>query len=169
MRILIREVQLSDAEAIIGILNPIIKAGKYTVLDTPLTVEDERNFIADFPKRGIFHVAERTDDVAVVGFQSIEPFATYTHIFDHVGVIGTYVSLPLRRQGIGTRLAQSTFEVAKKKAFEKIFTYILSSNKESLAFHIGLGFSVIGTAKKQAKFGDRYEDEILVEKFLIDD
>lgn len=121
MRILIREVQLSDAEAIVRILNPIIKAGKYTVLDTPFTVEDERNFIANFSKRGVFHVAERTDDRAVVGFQSMEPFGTYTHAFDHVGVMGTYVSLPLRRKGIGTRLAQSTFEVAKKKGFEKIF------------------------------------------------
>jgi len=150
-------------------LNPIIKVGKYTVLNTPLSVEDERNFIANFPERGVFHVAERPDDGAVVGFQSIEPFATYTHAFDHVGVIGTFVSLPLRRQGIGTHLAQSTFEVAEKKGFEKIFTYILASNKESLTFHIKLGFSIIGTAKKQAKFGDRYEDEIFVEKFLIDD
>lgn len=41
MELLIREVQVDDAEAIVGILNPIIQAGIYTAFDTPFTVEDE--------------------------------------------------------------------------------------------------------------------------------
>lgn len=123
------------------------------------------NFIRNFPKRGIFQVAEKIDDSSVVGFQNIEPFATYIHVFDHVGIIGTFVNLELRRQGIGTQLSKYTFEVARKKGYKKIFTYILASNKESLDFHKKLGFTIIGTTKKQAKFGERYEDEILVEKF----
>lgn len=57
MELLIREVQLNDAEAIVGILNPIIQAGIYTAFDTPFTVEAEREYILRFPQRGIFHVA----------------------------------------------------------------------------------------------------------------
>ncbi|MBE9018066.1 hypothetical protein IQ272_18335 [Chroococcidiopsidales cyanobacterium LEGE 13417] len=38
MELLIREVQADDAEAIVGILNPIIQAGVYTAFDTPFTV-----------------------------------------------------------------------------------------------------------------------------------
>ena len=45
---LIREVRPEDAEAIVRILNPIIEAGVYTVMDTPLTVEFEREYIEKF-------------------------------------------------------------------------------------------------------------------------
>ncbi|GAA6616864.1 N-acetyltransferase family protein [Scytonema sp. NUACC26] len=108
MDLLIREVQLDDAEAIVSILNPIIEAGVYTAFDTQFTVEAEREYILQFPKRGVFHVAVCRQNQKIVGFQSMEPFATYTHAFDHVGVLGTYVELSYRRQGISTSLFQAT-------------------------------------------------------------
>jgi L-amino acid N-acyltransferase YncA len=166
MDLLIREVRLDDAEAIVSILNPIIEAGLYTVLDTPFTAQAEREFIANFPKRGIFHAAERRQDGKVVGIQTIEPFATYTGAFDHVAVMGTFVDLSQRRQGIGTRLSEATFEAARCKGYEKIFTYLRADNPASLAFHLKLGFRIVGTAQKQAKLGQRYVDEVIVEKLL---
>ncbi len=48
MDLLIREVRVDDAAAIVRILNPIIEAGVYTVMDTPLTVEFEREYIEKF-------------------------------------------------------------------------------------------------------------------------
>ena len=58
MDLLIREAQPDDAEAIVAILNPIIDAGRCTVLDAPLTAEFEQQYIAGFSPRGVFHVAE---------------------------------------------------------------------------------------------------------------
>ena len=37
----IRKAQPDNAEAIVAILNPIIDAGRYSVLDAPLTAEFE--------------------------------------------------------------------------------------------------------------------------------
>ena len=105
MDIHIREVRPEDAEAIVGVLNPIIEAGLFTALDTPLDDVKERQYIANFPSRGIFHVAEDRVCGAVVGFQTLEPFAAYTHAFDHVAVVATFVDLECRRQGIGKRQA----------------------------------------------------------------
>ncbi|MFX1512934.1 MAG: GNAT family N-acetyltransferase [Promethearchaeota archaeon] len=164
--ILIRDVRLDDAKSIITILNPIISAGKYSVLVKPLTITEEKVFISNFPEEGIFHVAERLDDKMVVGFQTIEPFGNYTQAFDHVGVIGTFIDLSMRQKGIGIILSQSSFQIAKRKGYEKLFTNIRSDNKAALAFYNKLGFSVIGTARKHAKIGDRLIDEIFVEKFL---
>lgn len=166
MELLVREVGPEDAEEIVNILNPIIEAGEYTVLDTPLTIQEERELIINFPKRGVFHVAERLEDGRIVGFQSLEPFATYTHVFDHVAIMATYVDLSLRRRGIGKRLSMVTFEAALSKGFEKIFTYIRAGNTEALASYLKLGFRIAGTAHKQVKFEGKYEDEIIVEKFL---
>ncbi|NIN63396.1 MAG: GNAT family N-acetyltransferase [Anaerolineae bacterium] len=166
MELLVRKVRPQDAEGIVNILNPIIEAGRFTVLETLLTVEEEREFIADFPARGVFHVAERRQDGRMVGFLSLEPFATYTHAFDHVATMGTYVDLSLRRRGIGRSLASATFQVAGRKGFEKVFTYIRARNTEALAFYRALGFRIVGTAQRQVKIDGKYEDEIIVEKFL---
>ena len=123
---LVREARPEDAEEIVGILNPIIEAGVFTAFDTPFTVETEREYILNFPRRGVFHVAVNQKNKKIVGFQSMEPFATYTHAFDHVGVLGTYVDLLHRRQGIATCLFKSTFEVA----FRCLFSASISSRIE---------------------------------------
>ncbi len=83
-----------------------------------------------------------------------------------MAVIGTYVGLPYRWQGIGTCLSKATFEAARRVGYEKILTYIRADNLASLAFHLKLGFRVVGTAQRQARIGQRYVDEIIVEMFL---
>jgi len=166
MDLLIREARPDDAEAIVRILNSIIEGGVYTVFDTPLTVEFEREYIESFPQRGVFHVAESRQDQRVIGFQSTEPFASYTHAFDHVGVIGTYVELAYQQQGIGQRLSEVTFDAARGKGYEKVFTYVRADNVGALEFYLGLGFRIVGTAQRQAKIGHRYVDEVIIERFL---
>lgn len=166
MDILVREVRLDDAEAITRVLNPIIEAGRYTVFDTPFTADAERRYILAFPERGVFHVAEDRRRRQVVGFQTMEPFATYTRAFDHVGVIATYVALPHRRKGIGRQLFAATFEAARRNGYEKIFTYVRGDNAGALAAYLAQGFEIAGTAREHAKFGVRYVDEIIIEKFL---
>jgi len=166
VELLVREVRPGDAEAIVAILNPIIEAGVYTVLDRPMTADTEREFIATFPERGVFHIAEQCWDQRVVGFQTLESFATYTHAFDHVGIIATYVDLSLRRGGVGSRLAKATLEKAKRLGYEKVFTYVRADNSSALQFYQKLGFRVVGTAEKQAKCGEAYVDEVIIERFL---
>ncbi len=111
-------------------------------------------------------MAVRPQDQTIVGFQSMEPFATYTRAFDHVGVIGTYVDLSHRRQGIASRLFKATFKVAREKGYKKIFTFTRADNPAALATYLNHGFCIIGTAQKQAKINGKYVDEIIVEKLL---
>ena len=162
----IREAQPGDAEAIVGIMNPIIEAGTYTAFDTPFTVESERKYIEEFPVRGVFHVAVDPLTPAIVGFQSMEPFAMYTHAFDHVGVLGTYVDLSHARQGVAKALFQVTFAAAICKGYEKAFTFIRADNFGALATYKSQGFQTIGTARRHAKINGHYVDEIMVEKLL---
>ncbi len=166
MHLDVRAATPDDAEAIIGILNPIIAAGVYTAFDTPLTVEAEREYIRSLPARGVFHVAVDRTGHAIVGFQSMQPFANYTHAFDHVGVLGTYVDLRHRRQGIATRLFDATFAAALQKGYEKIFTFVRADNPAALQTYLRQGFQVVGTAHKQAKVNGVYVDEIVIERLL---
>jgi len=166
--IAIRRATPDDAEAIARILNAIIETRVYTALDTPFTVEQERAFIERFPSRGVFHVAVEPPDDRVVGFQNVEPFATYTHAFDHVGVIGTYVDLDRRREGIASRLFDRTFSVARVKGYEKLFAFVREDNPAALATYLRQGFVVIGAARRHARIDGRYVDEVMIERALVE-
>lgn len=162
----IRDVRIEDAEDIAAILNPIIAAGCYTALDTPVTVEEEREFIRTFPVRGIFLVVVDTASNRIVGLQTVSPFAEYTHAFDHVGVIGTFVDLALRRQGIARVLFEATFDAARRKGYEKFFTYVRADNEAALQAYLRQGFRSVGVAERQAKIDGRYIDEVIIEKAI---
>jgi L-amino acid N-acyltransferase YncA len=162
----IRAIRSDDAEAIVAILNPIIDARRYTAFDTPFTAAAERDYIEAFPARGIWLVAERLRDDRVVGFQVLEPFATYTHAFDHVGTLGTYVALDCRRQGVATALFAATFAAARARGYEKLFTFVRADNDAALAAYRAHGFRVVGTAERHARIDGRYIDEILIERLL---
>ena len=163
----IREARIEDAEDVVAILNPIIAARRFTALDTPVTVEEEREFIRSFPARGIFLVALDITLHRLVGFQDVSPFADFTHAFDHVGVIGTYVDLDRRRQGIARRLFAATFEAACAKGYEKFFTYVRADNEAAIQTYVHHGFRIVGTAERHARIGGEYIDEILIEKHLL--
>jgi L-amino acid N-acyltransferase YncA len=167
MQLEIRDARPEDAEGILGILNPIIATGLYTAFDTPFTADSESQYIRNFPTRGVFLLAVRQADTRVVGFQSMEPFASYTRAFDHVGVLGTYVDLEYRRQGIAKQLFQATFAAAVRKGYEKIFTFVRADNPAALQTYLRHGFYTVGTAYRHARIGDRYVDEIMIEKQLV--
>jgi L-amino acid N-acyltransferase YncA len=166
MELSVRDVEPTDAAGLVRVLNPIIEARCYTAIDTPVSVDIERDYVIDFPERGIWKIAVRQPDHTIVGFQVLEPYATWTHAFDHVGTLGTYVDLDLRRQGIARRLFADTFAAARDKGYEKIFTYVRADNPAALQTYLGQGFLVIGNAKRQAKIDGQYIDEILIEKWL---
>jgi RimJ/RimL family protein N-acetyltransferase len=99
----------------------------------------------------------------------MEPLATYTRALEHVGVLGTYVSLRHHRQGVARALFAQSFKEAARKGYEKIFTFVRADNPAALAAYLAQGFSVIGTARRHAKIGGAYIDEILIEKLLTAD
>jgi L-amino acid N-acyltransferase YncA len=162
----IRDVRIEDAEEILAILNPIIAARCYTAMDTEFSVEVEREFIQTFPSRGIFLAAFDTSSGRIVGFQNVSPFEKFTHAFDHVGVIGTYVDLALRRQGIASRLFAATYDAARRKGYEKFFTYVRADNEAALQTYLRQGFRIVGKAERQAKIDGKYIDEVIIEKAI---
>jgi L-amino acid N-acyltransferase YncA len=164
MDLRIRDVAPTDAAAICAVINPIIDARAYTVFDEPFTVDGERRYIDQFPARGVWKVAEAGE--RIVGFQVLEPIATYTRALDHVGTLGTYVALAARRRGIARALFAATLDTARTKGYEKLFTFVRADNPAALGAYRAHGFEVIGTARRHARIDGRYVDEILIERQL---
>jgi RimJ/RimL family protein N-acetyltransferase len=101
-----------------------------------------------------------------VGFQVMEPYGPYTRAFDHVGTLGTYVDLELRRHGIASRLFAATFDAAVRKGYEKVFTLVRADNRAALETYLRQGFEIVGTARRHTKIDGRFVDEVLIEKQL---
>ena len=162
----IRRVREDDAASIVELLNPIIQGGKYTIMDEPVSVDDQIGFIRGFPERGVFHAAVDKGSQSVLGIQDVVPISTTANSLKHVGEISTFVRLGSHRNGIGRSLSHATFQAAKEQGFLKIGATVRADNPQAIAFYRSQGFQVIGTAQKHALVGGVYLDEILMERFI---
>jgi L-amino acid N-acyltransferase YncA len=162
----VRRATADDAEVVAGVLNGAILGGSPTLLDTPFSVEDERAYVESLPARSFIHVAEILGS-GVVGFQTVVPWSDFvTTAHDHVATMGTYVDAAHRRRGAGEALARASFAAALDLGYEKIFTDLRADNLASLAYHLSLGFTVVGAARRQARTAGRDIDVLFIERFL---
>jgi L-amino acid N-acyltransferase YncA len=162
----IRRASADDAAGIADVLNEVIVGERHSMLDTPFSVEGEREYIEALPERAFIHVAEIPEG-RIVALQTMEPWSGYmTHEFDHVATMGTWVTASLRRKGVGGRLARASFAAARAMGYEKVLTELRADNLESLAYHLGLGFAVVGTARRHARLHGHDIDVIFIELFL---
>lgn len=162
----IRQGSADDAAGIAEVLNEVIVGGRHSLLDTPFSAEGERQYIEALPERSFIHVAE-TPENGIVALQTVEPWSGFlTHEFDHVATMGTWVTAPLRRRGVGARLAQASFAAARAMGYEKVLTELRADNLESLSYHLSLGFAVVGTARRHARLHGRDIDVVFIEHFL---
>jgi L-amino acid N-acyltransferase YncA len=166
MEFSIRAATEADAEAMVALLNPIIKAGIYTAMATPLSVEGQQAFLRSFPEQGVFLVAVCHATGKVIGMQDVMPITPDSPVFAHVGAIGTFVSLTAHRAGIGRSLTAATCQAARQKGYRKLMATIRADNPQAVAFYRSQGFRVIGVAEMHAFLGGVYLDEVLAEKHL---
>jgi L-amino acid N-acyltransferase YncA len=162
----VRLATTDDAVGVAAVLNRVIAGGRHSLLDTPFTVAEERAYIDALPERSFLHVAEATGS-GILGFQTVIPWNTFTtHEFDHVATMGTYVDERHRRRGVGAALASASFAAALQLGYEKVFTDLRADNLDSLGYHLALGFTIVGVARRHARLAGRDIDVIFIERFL---
>lgn len=165
MGFVIRPAEVSDAAGIAALLNPIIAAGADTIMNRPITVADQEQYIRRLAAVGVYRVA--AGEGRILGIQGVEPLASEpAGVFDHVGDISSFVAADRVRRGIGKALSAATFAAAKARGFRKLMAQIRGDNPRARAFYQALGFALIGVAREQARVGDAYVDEVLMERFL---
>jgi ribosomal protein S18 acetylase RimI-like enzyme len=160
----IRRATPDDAEALSSLWAVVCGERAYTAVNRPFTPQQERDYIVSLSDREGIFVAEVGDHI--VGFQSLDLWATYSDAFDHVGVMGTIILPQWRRKGIGRRLAQHTLAYARAHGYEKLVIYVRAGNTGAQAFYRSLGFIRKGVLERQVKIDGQYEDEVFMERFL---
>ncbi len=146
MDVTIRPVRQADAAAIAELLNHITKTGGQGVLDTPVSVDEEIDFIRNFPGHGLFNVAVDGDG-GLLGVQAVLPRSPATA---DIGEISTFVAPGRHRQGIGTRLGRATVPAARERGYATLEASIRADNARAMSFYRSLGFRMIGLAPEPA-------------------
>ncbi len=130
-RLEVREAILPDAAGMVGVLNPIIAAGIYSAMQTPLTLAAQIEYLEQFPAEGVFSVA--IEGERLVGLQSLE------EPIDHPergkrGEISTFVALDRRGTGIGGALAERTLSLAKKQGYRGLVAQTGTGNPGAVSY-----------------------------------
>ncbi|MCX7706455.1 MAG: dephospho-CoA kinase [Anaerolineae bacterium] len=155
---------LDHAEGTAAVLNSIVLEGGRSITGRTFTPAEERAYLRGMPRRSFLTVAFLGR--VLVGFQVVEPYATYTHTMDHVAGLGTYVVAPARGRGIGRALSAATWDAARAAGFRKFVITVREDNLEAQSFYRSLGFQPCGRLARQAFVDGRYVDELLFELFL---
>jgi ribosomal protein S18 acetylase RimI-like enzyme len=103
-------------------------------------------------------------DGKLVGWLELRRFGFVR--LSHVAVLTLAIAAPYRRQGLGRRLLHEGYRWAKRVGVEKLQLNVRAANAAALALYRSEGFVEEGREVRQIRQGDRYEDNLLMAKFL---
>lgn len=162
-KLVVRPVEIRDAESITVLLEEVISDGRFTIMESAGTVDDQISFIRGLPVRSSYVAA--VSETRILGIQDVLPLSEEPALL-HVGEISTFVAARAHRSGVGRALAAETFERAKACGFRKLRANIRKDNKAALAYYRSLGFETVGVAREHARVDGKYLDEVITECFL---
>jgi dephospho-CoA kinase len=160
----IRPATLADCEGTAAVLNSIVREGGRTATGQTFTPAQERAFLRSLPPRAFLNIVLLGRVIA--GFQSVEPYATWTHTMDHVASLGTHILAAVRGRGLGHALSAATWAEARAAGFSKLVIAVRADNPLAQTFYTGLAFQPCGRLTRQAFVDGKYVDELLYELFL---
>jgi len=161
----IRRALPADAASIANIWKAIVSEKSYSAVDSPFSVESEREYLQSMSSREGIFLAE-TAEQYVIGFQSLDQWTKLYHSMDHVGQLGTFVLREARGKGIGQQLTAHTLRFARSVDYQKLVIYVRARNTGAQVFYGRLGFVPCGRLSRHVKIDGEYDDEILMEMVL---
>jgi len=162
---LIREAGVSDCKATANIWNSVVKEKIFTMGLNFFSEDQEIEFLKSLDKRETILVAVLNGKI--IGYSLVLIPEKQCKSTLHVGEIGTWILKEYRGLGIGHFLLDSILKLTKMNNFEKLIIKVRSSNEKALNFYKKLDFKEIGRFKRQIKINGKYDDHVLMEKFLI--
>lgn len=135
--ILIRPARIDDAQGMIDVINPIIRAGGATAIESEFSLDAQREFIRTIGPRETCLLAINEATGGILGFQG---YALHPALPANVADIATFVRISQKSRGIGRLLSKAVFEAARRDGFSEINATIRADNFEGLNFYTKIGF-----------------------------
>lgn len=150
-RVLIRPVQVDDAEAIRAIYAPFVEETTVSFEETPPDLAEMARRIETIARDYPFLVATR--EGAVIGYAYASQHRTRAAYRTSVDV-AVYAREDARGQGVGRTLYEELLPRAAEKGYHAAFAGIVLPNAASVALHEAAGFEHLGVYREVGrKFG----------------
>lgn len=156
----IRPMELEDIEQVV-----ILENQTWDTFNTPapLPIANKDKIIKDFENGTHYLVAEENGVIlGVLDYHTYYPFPSGHHVV----TFGIAVSEKTRGQGIGRKLIQTFFDMAKADGYQKVLIHVLSSNERACSFYENIGFTLEATLKKQFYLNGTYVDDLMYSYYL---
>jgi L-amino acid N-acyltransferase YncA len=140
----IRPVQIPDAEAVLNIYSPYIESTATTFETTVPTVEDFAARIRINTEKYPWLVAE--DEGKVIGYAYASKHRE-REAYQWCVECSVYVSEDYHRKGIAKELYSKLFDILEQCGYVNIYAGITLPNPKSHSFHSKMGFEAIGIYK----------------------
>jgi len=167
-KVVIRKPKKGDEKDLMIFYNSLVEEKTMTLAVKKVTLKKEREFVQkclkqEKEKTGV-HFALEINEI-ILGMSGVTIDGVITH---HVGRFGIILKKEARGKGLGFKLAKTVISEAKKKLKVKIVTLNVSHrNKVAIGLYKKLGFKEVGIIKKALNFFGRYDDEVIMVKYLV--
>ncbi len=160
---MIRQVKLSDTEAIAGIYNEYIQHSTASFETETLTPEEMGMRISAFSSVCPYFVFE--EDGRVVGYCYAHPWkerAAYAGTYETT----VYIHPAYLHRGIGKALMAKLIESCRQRGFRALIACITAENEASVSLHLGLGFEKVSHFRQVGRKFGRLLDVVDLEYIL---
>lgn len=175
-RVIFRFPKASDAPSALRFINALIDERARILLTRKITLADEERWIRatiSAGRRGTEFIVLGVSDgdvCAIAGVDRNRATATIggrrmPSADSHLASYHISVFREFRNAGLATHISMLLFRLAKKDWGTKIIkSSYMSDNTASARLHRKLGFKIIGSIPKAAKYGKKYVDEVICYK-----
>jgi phosphinothricin acetyltransferase len=157
MTITIRPAEGRDLPALLDIYNHYIVHTPITFDIEPRTLEQRRQWLAQFGSSGRYRLLVADEDGAVAGYAGSQRFKDRA-AYDTTVEMTIYCAPDRGGQGIGRKLYAALFDALKGEDIHRAYGGITLPNTASVAIHEAFGFRHIGTyTEVDRKFGKYWD------------
>lgn len=155
----IRPTQLTDVESLRDAVNSVAAEKWFLGTVTGFTLEQTSEFVSLIVEKSLPQVVALDSD-KVIGWCDILP-GTMSGTA-HVGRLGMGLLPKWRGQGLGRRLMQECFALARQAGIEKVELEVYGDNDSALKLYRSYGFKQEGLRARARRYESREQDIVMM-------
>ena len=164
-KIVIRPPKISDVDSLLAMINSLVEEKAMITIQKKLTRKEEEKYLKERIKNKKDHIhLFLIINGEVVGNARI---TKHENTRSHVGEVGISLRKEARGLGLGEKLLKKVMKEGIKKFKLKIVTLdVYAKNKIAQSLYNKLGFKKVGKIKGGVKYYGKYEDSIIMVKYI---
>ncbi|MFA5714680.1 MAG: GNAT family protein [Candidatus Paceibacterota bacterium] len=163
-KIVIRSPKISDVDSLLEMINSLVEERAMITIQKKITLEQERKYL-----KGIIKDKESIHLFLIINGEVMgnARITKHENIKSHIGEIGISLKKEGRGLGLGEKLFKRVMEIGIKKFKLKIvILYVFAKNKIALSLYKKMGFKKVGTIKGGVKHYEKYDDYVMMVKYI---